>query len=393
MTYNNVSTNGIPQSYMIADLATLQYLYGADFTTNSGDTVYSWSETTGETFINGVSKGATFHTYILMSIWDGGGNDTYDASNYGDGVEIDLRPGEFSTISVAQLGTPGALGNVGNAYLYYGDLRSLIENAIGGDGNDTLTGNEADNALDGHAGNDTLDGGGGNDSMSGGADNDIYVVDAAGDQTLESANAGTDTVRTTLTSYTLGSNVENLTFTDSGTHTGFGTELANVMTSGAGDDTFFGNAGNDTLNGGDGSDVLVAHTIANIFAQEHDILSGGDGNDTLYGEAADTLDGGAGFDVLQVINDFAVTLDLAAAGIEYVVSGFGNDTYAAAAATVTIEVYGGGGNDQITGGSGDDNLGLASATIRWSAMMGTISWSAISAPTACPAERQRPTVH
>ena len=91
---------------MIADIATLQYLYGADFTTNSGDTVYTWSATTGETFINGVSKGATFGTYILMTIWDGGGNDTYDASNYGDGVEIDLRPGDFSTISVAQLGKP-----------------------------------------------------------------------------------------------------------------------------------------------------------------------------------------------------------------------------------------------------------------------------------------------
>ena len=60
--------------------------------------------------------------------------------------------------------------------------------------------------------------------------------------------------------------------------------------------------------------------------------------------------------MLQVINDFATNLDLVAAGIEYVVSGFGNDTYTASTATASIEVYGGGGNDQITGGSGNDNL-------------------------------------
>jgi hypothetical protein len=157
--------DGTPQSYMIADIATLQFLYGADFTQNSGDTTYSWS-TTGETFINGVSKGATFDTHMLMSIWDGGGTDTYDASNYDGGVEIDLRPGEFSTISAAQLGKPGAIGNVGNAYLYNGDLRSLIENAIGGDGDDTLTGNEAANMLTGGAGANAIDGGTGNDTAA-----------------------------------------------------------------------------------------------------------------------------------------------------------------------------------------------------------------------------------
>jgi hypothetical protein len=54
--------DGTPQSYMMVDIATLQYLYGADFTANSGDTVYTWSETTGETFIDGVSMGATVST-------------------------------------------------------------------------------------------------------------------------------------------------------------------------------------------------------------------------------------------------------------------------------------------------------------------------------------------
>ncbi|TMJ03980.1 MAG: tandem-95 repeat protein [Alphaproteobacteria bacterium] len=118
----------------------------------------------------------------------------------------------------------------------------------------------------------------------------------------------------------------------------------------------FAKDGSDIVTGGNGGDTLVAHTIPNLFAQEHDTLSGGAGNDTIFGEAADTLDGGTGFDVLQVINDFAMNLDLVATGFEYVVSGFGNDIYTAASGSTAVEVYGAGGNDQITGGAGDDNL-------------------------------------
>ena len=202
MTYNN-TTDGNPQSYMIADIATLQYLYGADFTLNSGDTVYTWS-TTGETFINGVSKGATFGTYILMSIWDGGGTDTYDASNYDDGVEIDLRPGEFSTISVDQLGKPTALGNVGNAYLFYDDQRSLIENAIGGDGDDTLTGNEAPNVLTGGAGTNAIDGGDGADTAAFLLTRDNYTIQRVGITIVVTSLQNTDTL----------SNIEHLKFAD-----------------------------------------------------------------------------------------------------------------------------------------------------------------------------------
>ena len=47
-----------PQTYMQYDLAALQYMYGANYTTNAGDTVYTWSQTTGEMSINGVGQGA-----------------------------------------------------------------------------------------------------------------------------------------------------------------------------------------------------------------------------------------------------------------------------------------------------------------------------------------------
>ena len=95
----------------------------------------------------------------------------------------------------------------------------LTGNATDGFGNElnnTLTGNEGNNHLYGNAGNDTLygnggsdvlDGGFGKDTMKGGADDDIYYVDNAGDQVVEKAGEGNDTV---YVSFTLSANVENL---------------------------------------------------------------------------------------------------------------------------------------------------------------------------------------
>ena len=77
--------------------------------------------------------------------------------------------------------------------------------------------------------------------MLGGVGNDIYIVDNVGDVVTEAAKAGTDTVQTALTAYTLGLNIENLTFTGSVAFSGTGNTLNNVIT---------GGIGNDTLNGG-----------------------------------------------------------------------------------------------------------------------------------------------
>ncbi|MGO8249343.1 protease, partial [Rhizobium johnstonii] len=69
------------------------------------------------------------------------------------------------------------------------------------------------NPITGGAGTDTLNGGSGADSLIGGAGDDNYIVDNAGDLVTEAADEGTDTVRTAMASYTLGSDVENLTYT------------------------------------------------------------------------------------------------------------------------------------------------------------------------------------
>ncbi|NEH89429.1 protease, partial [Rhizobium leguminosarum] len=70
-------------------------------------------------------------------------------------------------------------------------------------------------------------------------------------------NEGTDLIKTALSIYTLGNNVENLLYTGSASFTGTGNALVNTITGGAGNDTLDGGTGNDTLIGGAGNDTLI----------------------------------------------------------------------------------------------------------------------------------------
>lgn len=195
---------GFPQTYMANDILALQTLYGANFNTHSENTVYSWSASTGQMFINGVAQPAPgggaggSANRIFETVWDGNGIDTYDLSNYTTGVTINLNPGASSITSSTQLAYLGnghyAQGNIFNAYLFNNDARSYIDNAIGGSGNDSLTGNVIANSLYGGGGSDTLSGGGGNDTLTGGTGVDVLVggdgadnfVFAAGDSSAAS---------------------------------------------------------------------------------------------------------------------------------------------------------------------------------------------------------------
>ncbi|WP_407119742.1 M10 family metallopeptidase C-terminal domain-containing protein [Bradyrhizobium sp. STM 3561] len=182
--YTNESY-GYPQTYMANDILALQTMYGANYTTQSGNTVYTWNPTTGQEFINGVGQLAPgggaggSANRIYETVWDGGGVDTYDLSNYTTNLSINLNPGASSVFSSVQLAYLGdghyASGNVYNAYLFNGDLRSYIDNATGGSGNDTIIGNAIANVLNGGAGNDTITGGGGNDTIIGGPGTDTAV--------------------------------------------------------------------------------------------------------------------------------------------------------------------------------------------------------------------------
>jgi serralysin len=298
--YTN-ETWGYAQSLMMYDIAALQHMYGADFTTESGNTTYRWSPTSGEMFINGIGEGAPGGNKILLTVWDGGGTDTYDFSNYTTALKVDLRPGEWTTTSAAQLaklhynGSKVAIGNIANALQFQGDARSLIENAKGGTGSDTITGNAAANALWGNGGNDRLIGGDGNDNLFGGA----------GADRLDGGN-GTDLAN--YSNATAGV-VADLSSPASNTGEAAGDTYVSI-------ERLYGSAFNDTVRGDNGANLL------NGLAG-NDVLNGRDGNDTLIGgNGADRLIGGGGADTFvfqttaqsapaarDVIDDFASGID------------------------------------------------------------------------------------
>jgi serralysin len=278
---------GYPQTFMMLDIAALQHLYGADYGVNAGNTIYRWSPTTGHMSVNGAIQGVPGANRVFLTIWDGGGNDTYDMSNYTNAVDIDLTPGSWSITSNAQRANLGnghfAQGTVYNALLFQGNNASLIENAIGGSGNDTITGNNANNKLIGGAGNDTLIGGAGNDTldgrsgfdvMIGGVGDDIYYVRDLNASIVEAPGGGNDAARIVVSGYTMDDEVETGTLWVTGTLTGGST--ANTLVGTIGNDTLVGAGGNDILGGRQGADTLNG-------GADNDSLNGGPGADTLIG--------------------------------------------------------------------------------------------------------------
>jgi Ca2+-binding RTX toxin-like protein len=180
------------------------------------------------------------------------GNDTYVVDNAGDVTTESSPAGGTDTVLSSVSRTLGA---------YLENLTLTGSAAINGTGNalaNVITGNAAANVLNGGAGADTL---------KGGAGNDIYVVDNAGDLTIEtSGTGGTDLVQSSVTR-TLSAFIENLTLTGSGAIDGTGNALANTIT---------GNQSANLLSGGAGADILSGHGGA-------DTLSGGAGIDSLAG--------------------------------------------------------------------------------------------------------------
>ena len=160
-----------PQSFMMYDIAALQVLYGANYDKEHTTAIYRW-DSSGQQYINGSAApntGVSATHKIFTTVWTAGATATYDFSNFNEDASYDLRPGAWSTFSRSQLAdlngaapadTPQyqAQGNVYNALLHDGDLRSAVSNVIGGGGNDNIMGNQVDNAITGGPGNDRIDG-------------------------------------------------------------------------------------------------------------------------------------------------------------------------------------------------------------------------------------------
>ena len=281
-SYAGAPLNGYTQSFfpttpMLHDIAAIQYVYGANTETRSGDTVYSWAP--GQ--------------QILETIWDGGGTDTIDWSNQTGGAVIDLNEGAWSRLGPAYwTGVAYESDTLAIAY----DVE--IENAVGGSGNDRIIGNALDNVLRGGSGNDTLEGHAGNDWLIGGGGSDTLDGGdgTSGNDTLE-GNRGFDTLYGGLGEDELYGGVGN-----------------DWLYGGFDDDTLYGGDDNDSLFGAEGADALHGDEgVDSLFGSlGNDRMYGGAGNDLLRGGVGDdTLDGGSGRDTAEFVgnrDDYTIEL-------------------------------------------------------------------------------------
>lgn len=367
-----------PSTPGVYDIRAIQYLYGVNTATNAGDTSYEFSPSAlrGE------------------SLWDGGGNDVIDASDFSVAVQIDLVDGHYSSI--------GLENNIGIAF------DAVIEAAIGGAGDDTLIGNDIGNTLTGGAGRDkflfnaTLDGANNVDTITdfvSGADK-LYL-NAAVFSALSSARLSQSLV--SGAGITASSTAQQLLYD---TATGYlsydadgsgstaairfaklngapklaasdiqivgngGNSLSSGQTSsnitrvydgqiesgGSTKDTIDGSTGDDEIAGEQGNDSLSA-------GEGDDYLDGGDGNDWLQGDDGnDVVSAGAGDDVVyagvgddEVYGDEGKDKLYLEEGDDYSEAGGGADSVFGGAGN--DQIFGDAGNDKIEGGEGDDEIG------------------------------------
>jgi hypothetical protein len=141
-----------------------------------------------------------------------------------------------------------------------------LENAIGGSGNDSLTGNDLRNRLDGGDGDDTLLGAAGNDTLLGRLGNDTYNGGLGADRVSFRFSPNGVTVDASL-GFASGEGDDSL----SGTEEIFiGSNFRDNMTGGGG-----AVAINFRFNGRGGKDILTG-------SGSNDVLRGGRANDVLH---------------------------------------------------------------------------------------------------------------
>ena len=262
-----------------------------------------------------------------------GGETVYKGSDAVDKVAVNVsgEPPEWLFIQTspdAALMTAGAsctdveangkrisceISDVANLDLKGGDDRliggaednEMVVNA--GEGNDELAiGSDAPNTLDGEGGNDTFELGNATDenTIDGGPGEDLILHPAGPD--LINGGAGVDTIvyQTTAAenlSVTLDdqrndgpngaqnvhADVENLTGGPEADRF-VGSDAANVIRSGQGDDEIKGGPGQDTLEGGEDDDQIFARD------GERDVVDCGFGEDSATVDAIDTVSTASG---------------------------------------------------------------------------------------------------
>lgn len=243
-------------------------------------------------------------------ILDGGaGNDTVSFQDAYQDLAVDLRLSGFQSTGGSD-----------------SDSLSGFENAVGGSGDDTLTGTSDANVLEGGTGDDSLDGAGGRDTASYASEDDDVTVDLRIVGGQDTGGAGIDTL-VGMVNLIGGEGNDTLT----------GAQGSNIIEGGAGSDVINGRIGSDladyshatarvqvslaltgpqnTLGAGTDSLISMEDLRGSLFADglagnaaanrlygldDNDILVGGANNDTLTGGlGADRMRGGTGFDTFD----------------------------------------------------------------------------------------------
>jgi Ca2+-binding RTX toxin-like protein len=198
------------QTPAVHDILAVQEVYGADYSTRAGNTVYGFNSTADRAVFD-----FTTNTIPIVTIWDGGGKDTLDLSGFDTDSIIDINEGAFSSagfeitdeqraewmgilglttdeqlqqwMDVRGLGPDGRPTD--NIAIAYG---AVIENAIGGVGNDVMLGNDVGNRLVGNDGDDVINGGLGMDELIGGNGADTFVFDNLSEDKIRDFRSGQD---------------------------------------------------------------------------------------------------------------------------------------------------------------------------------------------------------
>ena len=346
MSYNAASTvfgvAELPQfghatTPMPMDILAIQHIYGPNMSYNTGNNTY-------EILDDGV----------YQTVWDAGGTDTFDASalREGLGAYIDLNEGGYSASAWS---FPYSLTAI--AY------NVTIENAIGSQYDDTITGNAVNNRLIGLGGDDTLLGKLGNDILFGSGGNDTLRGDLGNDRLY--GGTGDDKLYSGRgTDILIAQNGDDSLYSASSSDRLYGGNGNDLLNGNGGHDLLIGQNGNDRLYGGSGNDRLYGGAGLDLLVGSggHDYLVGQDDNDRLYGGPGnDRIYGSAGADLMIGQGDhdrmYGGTENdrmYGDAGLDLLVAGTGNDSLYGG--TDADRLYGQDGDDSLTGGSGNDRL-------------------------------------
>ena len=287
------------------------------------------------------------------TLYGGLGNDLYIVDNANDYIDDSIITD--ATIDPSTVDRSNEINRVASSVDY-----TLLDNQhfkilmltgsadINGTGNQEdfnyIKGNSGNNILTGFAVNETLDGGAGHDTLNGSTGNDTYVINDVADVINEPSGSSIDTVVSSVT-YTLGSNLENLTLTGKNT-TGTGNDLANTLIS---------DAKNTTLTGGNGAASFIiksgSSTITNFGGLKGDSLSV-----SKAASASVTLNSRLDSNNNSIVNNGSVTIISNGAPVDLSHASGSSGFKIVSNGTSGTLISGSEKADTIIGGLGDDRI-------------------------------------